>query len=236
MTTISKILKNPRPLQPTLRFTPTAWAKLLYLRDAGGTEVGGFGIATTADPLLVTDIELVDQECTAVSVVFDDAAVADFFDKQVDRGFRPAQFARIWVHTHPGNCANPSLTDEQTFQRAFGQTDWAVMFILANGGQTYCRLQYHVGPEGSMEPEIEVDFRQPFAGSDHPAWEAAYRSLIHELPILSEPKESAERLVDPDENLYRADTVAATALAIRGWDDDYLHAEEDWYDADFWFE
>jgi len=30
------------PRSPTLRFSPTAWAKLLYLRDLGETEVGGF--------------------------------------------------------------------------------------------------------------------------------------------------------------------------------------------------
>ena len=30
---------------PVLRFSPTAWAKLLFLRDYGETEVGGFGIA-----------------------------------------------------------------------------------------------------------------------------------------------------------------------------------------------
>ena len=29
---------------PTLRFSPYAWAKLLFLRDLGETEVGGFGI------------------------------------------------------------------------------------------------------------------------------------------------------------------------------------------------
>ena len=28
-----------------LRLSPTAWAKLLYLRDAGDSEVGGFGIS-----------------------------------------------------------------------------------------------------------------------------------------------------------------------------------------------
>ena len=33
--------------QTCLRFSPTAWAKLLYLRDFGRTEVGGFGIATS---------------------------------------------------------------------------------------------------------------------------------------------------------------------------------------------
>ena len=34
--------KTPRP-STVLRFSPFAWAKLLYLRDARGTEIGGFG-------------------------------------------------------------------------------------------------------------------------------------------------------------------------------------------------
>ena len=71
------------------------------------------------------------QVCTGVSVAFDDQAVADFFDRQVDLGRRPEQFGRIWVHTHPGNSPEPSMTDEDTFARVFGRTDWAVMFILA---------------------------------------------------------------------------------------------------------
>ena len=90
-------------MRTDLHFSPTAWAKLLFLGDFGQTEVGGFGIAATFDPLLVTDVALVGQTCTMASVVFNDAAVADFFDRQVDLGLRPAQFGRIWVHTHPGN-------------------------------------------------------------------------------------------------------------------------------------
>ena len=47
-------LKNrPESVTPSLRFTPTAWAKLLFLRDYGDTEVGGFGIAASDDLLLV---------------------------------------------------------------------------------------------------------------------------------------------------------------------------------------
>jgi len=34
------------PRRPKLRFSPTAWAKLLFLRDRGPTEVGGFGITS----------------------------------------------------------------------------------------------------------------------------------------------------------------------------------------------
>src|SRR5438874_5105015 len=60
---------------PPLRLTPYAWSKLLHLRDLGETEVGGFGVSRPEDLLLVDDVHLVRQECTAVSVKFDDQSV-----------------------------------------------------------------------------------------------------------------------------------------------------------------
>ena len=126
-----------RPGVPTLRFNPYAWAKLLYVRDYGDTEVGGFGIANGDDLLLVEDIRLVRQQCSAVSVHFDDDAVADFFDEQVDEGRRPEQFGRIWVHTHPGQSAHPSGVDEETFSRCFGRADWAAMVHAAKVGAAH---------------------------------------------------------------------------------------------------
>jgi hypothetical protein len=72
-------------------------AKLLFVRDRGSTEVGGFGITLSDDLLYVEDIRLVRQTCTAVSVAFDDTAVAEFFDEQIDTGLRPEQFGRIWA-------------------------------------------------------------------------------------------------------------------------------------------
>ena len=112
---------------PPLRLTPYAWAKLLHLRDLGSTEVGGFGISSAENLLLVEDVCLVTQHCTEVTVRFDDPAVADFFDAQVDAGLPPQRFARIWIHTHPGKSPHPSQTDEETFARCFGASDWAVM-------------------------------------------------------------------------------------------------------------
>ena len=73
------------PRRPTLRFTPWAWAKLVFLRDLGPTEVGGFGISAKDDLLLIEDICLVRQRCSSVTVRFDDVAVADFFDEMVMR-------------------------------------------------------------------------------------------------------------------------------------------------------
>jgi len=167
-----------KPKKPSLRLSPTAWAKLLFLRDVGDTEVGGFGISAADDLLYVEEIELVRQRCTVASVAFDDNAVADYFDRQIDAGRKPEQIARLWLHTHPGTDAHPSPTDEETFARVFGRTDWAVMFILAQGGQTYARMQFHVGPGGSLILPVEVDYRRPFLGSDHTAWLHAYKANV----------------------------------------------------------
>ena len=83
---------------------------------------------------------------TCVSVSFDDEAVADYFEDQVEAARVPQQFGRIWLHTHPGNSPEPSMTDENTFTRVFGSCDWAIMFIVAQDGRTFARLRFNAGP------------------------------------------------------------------------------------------
>lgn len=146
--------------------------------------MGGFGITDQDDLLLVNDVQLVRQRCTPVSVRFDDQSVADFFDQQVDAGRRPAEFARLWLHTHPASSAEPSGIDEGTFVRCFGSADWSVMFVLARRGQTYARLRFGVGPGGSWEIPVEVDFRRPFPATDQAAWEQEY---VEAVQIVGDP-------------------------------------------------
>ena len=177
-----------------LRFTPTAWAKLLFLRDAGETEVGGFGISAADDLLLIEDVQLVRQVCDLASVALDDSSVADYFDRQVDAGVPMARCGRIWLHTHPGDSPAPSCVDEETFSRVFGHTEWALMFILARGGRTYARLRFHVGPGGDIELPVHVDYSQPFAASDHDAWLAEYGANVDFPEIIPlAPSESGMR-------------------------------------------
>lgn len=182
-----KEVRRP-PERTTLRFTPTAWAKLQTLCHAGFSEIGAFGISAADDALLIEEVITVKQSCTEVSVCFDDAAVADFFEEQVDRGRRPEQFARVWLHTHPGSGPNPSSTDEETFMRVFGKCDWAIMCIVARTGQTYARLRFNIGPGGHLELPVEVDYSQPFGSSDHETWLGEYTAnvqverFIPELP------------------------------------------------------
>lgn len=168
-----------QPATPSLRFSPAAWAKLLYLRDAVETEVGGFGISDPEDLLYVQDVSLIPQTTTSVSVCFDDEAVADFFDAQVDAGRRPEQFARLWIHSHPGQSAEPSGTDLATFVRVFGGSDWAVMMIIARGGATTARLRFNVGPGGQLALPVAVDYSRPFTGSNESAWQAEVEACVH---------------------------------------------------------
>ena len=179
-----RYLVQPKPA-PVLGFSPTAWAKLLFFRDRQETEVGGFAITSADDLLRVQDFITVKQDVSMASVCFDDQAVADFFEAQVDAGRKPEQFARIWLHSHPGDSPQPSSTDEETFHRVFGHCDWAVMFIVARNGKSYTRLRFNVGPGGQMVIPVGVDFKSPFAGSDRDAWEAEYKANIWQEDWLS---------------------------------------------------
>jgi hypothetical protein len=197
-----KTIHKQAAKKTSLRFSPTAWAKLLFLRDAGDTEIGAFGITPADDLLYVEEICLVKQTCTWMTVAFDDESVADFFDDQVDAARRPEQFARIWVHTHPGDSPQPSTTDEQTFTRVFGGSNWALMFILARGGQTYARLRFHVGPGGDVLLPVDVDFSREFDASDFAVWKHEYSANISVPPpepakvTTAEPKFAGIRVDD----------------------------------------
>ena len=170
--------KVPCPPQPVLRFTPTAWAKLLFFRDRGQTEIGGFAVTSKDDLLQVVDFVTVKQEVNVASVIFDDEAVADFFETQVDAGRKPEQFARVWLHSHPGNSPEPSHTDQETFYRVFGKCEWAVMFIVARNGKTSARLRFNVGPHGEILIPVQVDYATLFSAAAPDVWEAEYQANI----------------------------------------------------------
>ncbi len=175
----------------SLRFSPTAWAKLLYFRDKSDNEIGGFGISDPDDLLLVREFVTVKQQVDVASVKFDDSAIADFFDAQVDLGRKPEQFARIWLHSHPGDSSAPSVIDEDTFDRVFGNCQWAVLFVVAQNNRTYARLRFNVGPGGEVLIPAEIDYSADFGPSDHDNWDAEFTEnvkAIEWLPDKSDPE------------------------------------------------
>lgn len=159
MTKKPKLLSRRAPSpNPELVLAPLAWLKLQFLLHAGETEIGGFGVSHERNLLYVDDVAIVSQRTTSVSVEFDDMAVADFFDEMADRGIPAQRFMRIWMHTHPGDSAEPSCQDETTFAKAFGRCDWALMFIIARSGEIYARLRVNGGPGAEVMIPVRIDW------------------------------------------------------------------------------
>ena len=164
-----------------------------------------FGICNPNDLLLIETVALVKQVCTPVTVEFDDEAVADYFDEQIDLGQTPESCGRVWLHTHPGSCPRPSGTDEETFGRVFSTPDWAVMFIIARGGATYARMRTNVGPGCVKRLGVEVDFDSEFPESDQDQWEAEYEAAV-----------------------TRHDPFQTRSNNPRDWREDHQWAESEW--------
>jgi hypothetical protein len=201
-TKMKNIRKNQQNQRPVLRFSPTAWAKLQFCRDMTDNEVGGFGITEADDLMFVTDFVLVKQKVTAVSVSFEDESVADFFEDQVETGRQPEQFARLWIHCHPGNSPEPSMTDESTFTRVFGSCDWAIMFIVAQDGKTFARLRFNAGPGGEVKIPVSVDYGYEFDAADFALWKQQYLAKVVEDSVLSLAGKSKKKSQDEESDIF----------------------------------
>lgn len=204
MSTFSNQLPRRR-INPCLIFSPLAWLKLQYFCHLGETEIGGFGVSSERDLLYVEDFVTVRQSVTPVTVRFDDAAVADFFDACVDKGISLARSSRLWCHTHPGASVTPSGTDEETFSRVFGRCDWSLMFILGRTGNTYARLACSSGPGAEVLLPTAVDW------SDWPKCLAGEPGVLTAL-FVDWQREYAAHVSVLDERSHPLAGVQARAL------------------------
>ena len=152
-----------------------------FLHRAGGNEVGGLGLTDPNDPLKVIDFIVPKQETSAASVEFDAEGLADLFEDMADEGVQPAQFFRVWIHTHPGQHFNqPSMTDENTFRTVFGDHEYAIMFIADQGLHTFCRLRYNRKPACQAEIEVIIDNTEKCPADNPEEWEAEYTENVKE--------------------------------------------------------
>ena len=159
-------------------FSPTAWAKLIYLRDKGDTEIACFGLSLDLNNILyVDDVQMAGQESTSVTAEFTEQGLADHQAKWcIEEHLHPVQCQRVWIHTHPGNSATPSGTDWETFYEGplWCKSDWYVMFILAKGGDTHCSLQVNTPSPMTIDIKHRIDWANKFGAADHDAWDAEY--------------------------------------------------------------
>ncbi len=165
-------------------------------------EIGGFGVTEAEDLLYISDFVTVKQKVTAVSVSFEDESVSDFFDDQVDMGRKPEQFARTWIHCHPGDSPEPSFLDEETFERVFGGCQWAILFVVDRRNQTYAKLSFNVGPSANILIPVQVDYSREFGPSDQDQWSAEYNANIVAENSLSTPRKSSDEKAGSDSGDY----------------------------------
>jgi len=117
-----------------------------------------------------------------VTVEFDDAAVADFFDEQVDQGRRPEEFSRIWLHTHPGASAQPSHTDEETTRFL---NDVITLLVHVNpDGNDLVAEQFRVaaGERLSLQPLQDLRKKKESFGVARDAVNHRVRPLLQDAP------------------------------------------------------
>ncbi|UCG02556.1 MAG: Mov34/MPN/PAD-1 family protein [Candidatus Heimdallarchaeota archaeon] len=198
-------IKPKTTYENILRFTPYAYAKLLYMQNAGPTEVAGFCVTGTEDALLVTDFILIKQNCTQVSFDLDKEDIAEYQERMVDNGLEVWQFARILAHTHPGNSPQPSRTDEENFKNVFTRPSWAIMFIIAEDKSTYCKLKISVGPGVQVILKTQVDFTQQFAASDFPEWEKEYNEKVIKDTIWQDDIDKHKMWWDQERSIFGYD-------------------------------
>jgi hypothetical protein len=102
------------------------------------------------------------------------------------------------------------MTDQATFDRVFGRSDWAVMFILADEGQSYARLRFNVGPGAEIEIPVGVDYTRPFGRCDADAWEQEYltnvqpQTTIHTMSPVLEPVLAPPFYEEPSSEWYES--------------------------------
>ena len=174
----SEFIKPKLTFGKELRFSPYAWAKLIYLRDIGDTEVAGYATTATDDPLLITDFRLIKQECTIATFDLDTNDIAEDAERTLDMGLSPWQTHNILCHTHPSANTDPSGVDEENFEKAFSHPNWAIMLIVGKDGSTYCRLKMNTGPGTISLLDVVIEYGVQFSGSNPTKWEKEYKAKV----------------------------------------------------------
>tara|TARA_X000001388_G_scaffold77419_1_gene78146 strand:- start:211 stop:825 length:615 start_codon:yes stop_codon:yes gene_type:complete len=188
---------------PKLSFTAETWQQLNYMCKRAPTEIGCFAITHPEDRLFVTDLWFPKQTCTAATVEFDDEDIAAQIDELADTHPMDECF-RIWIHTHPGNSANPSGTDESTFSKVLGHFDWAVMAILAKGGETYARIK-HNAPAGITDGKIEYKIPMGMYSGGYEEWDKILEDKVTEQTFAHTTHKYPKTYYGQASQLYRDD-------------------------------
>jgi hypothetical protein len=120
-------------------------------------EVSLMGVSASEEDLAhIVDFRCVPQDVTAGLTEPTDEGMAAYFEGMVmDEDISAMRCGRFWAHTHPGTSPTPSSTDNETFSKWFKESDYGVMYILADGDDS-CRVKHGTKYFGVQTEEMPV--------------------------------------------------------------------------------
>lgn len=167
-------------VKPVLQINSGAWWKLSWLGRTSKTEVSGIGIMGLWPQMRMTDFRLVGQIATDGTTKFTHDGWFDHQEKYGDAKIDVNVYSRVWVHTHPGQSATPSSVDRETWETQFGVFPWAIMLIVARGGQWHCEIRVK---EPNIVSECDVQIYDGKYVADTELWIAEREALVAEPKV-----------------------------------------------------
>ena len=133
----------------------------------------------------------------------DETATANYYEDQIVKGKPP----RIWIHTHPGDSAEPSMVDESQLSQYFATSNYIIMFILAHNGEVYCRLrvQHHKNDQHIFADQllrVSVDWTS-VKKINPEVWEREFKRNIKEEDIFEDQEDVEDEEEDDIKNYAR---------------------------------
>lgn len=158
---------------PEVCITPEAKARLDLYIDLVDGEVSGLGrVVSHHGALVITDIYLLRQECSATTTELHPEDVSNFLVSLIQQGVDPSEL-KLWWHSHADMSVFWSGTDEKTASQ-FGN-GWMLSVVGNKRGDYLCRYDQWE-PVDLMVNEIPLQIALPY----DPALEDALAAEVEE--------------------------------------------------------
>ena len=149
-----------------LAFAKLRWFRLncnennvcgLALQKPSFLEVSLMGISASEEDIgFITDFVCIPQEASmGLTEPTDEGFAKHWEDMLIDKDISIIRCARFWAHTHPGTSPEPSSTDNDTFKKWYNDSDFGVMYILADGDDS-CTVKHKSNHFGVQKERMQV--------------------------------------------------------------------------------
>ena len=135
---------------PTIRFTRTAYERMMSLVRACRIEVSGFGVLATdeereskgvKEPYYIKEIHIAEQDCTGVTTDLRAGSLGKLMMALHQRKVNGKQVC-VWWHSHVNMSVSPSGTDVDTLN-GFDFDDFAIGVIANKRGELGIRIEMY---------------------------------------------------------------------------------------------